>query len=255
MNATVSTNAPIPEPKCKPYDLFVGPSKESARVIEVNSVLTQCDNVPINRQQVGWTDKFKVVVNNGKTVVIMRLDTNDNKGWGQDLRIRCQICGDSLIVPQNPSIPQLQPTNCSYETITLQPTNLNEQTIEITKSFDRCEVITTKQMDNVQPTSPALIELKKSKLRVLKKGGWATEMKLRCRLCPSPIFKELEVSQFDLNDSTNNNITLKVLVPITIVCTVAVLFVFSLLKIKKRRFNSGLDVELNRNFITNSENI
>jgi len=50
------------------------------------------DPIPVNFQNPGWTDRFKVYVNKGSSFVVERVD--HHSGWGQDLVLRVTVKDD-----------------------------------------------------------------------------------------------------------------------------------------------------------------
>jgi len=82
-------------------DLVVGPSNSNHRHVACPGV-HKVDAEPVNKQEAGWDDRFRVDVTKGSHFVIVRTDAN--AGWGQNLILRLRVRGNGqpVITPEKP---------------------------------------------------------------------------------------------------------------------------------------------------------
>jgi hypothetical protein len=86
------------EPESKPFsngiDIVVGPSNgKNSKVVKLPHINMKVSDVPVNPQQSGWKDKFKVSVS-GTELTVTRIDSDG--GWGQNLIMRAEEGGIEL---------------------------------------------------------------------------------------------------------------------------------------------------------------
>ena len=70
----------------KEFNIIVGKSENNNKVITLPQQNMFVSNIPVNKQQRCWKDKFKISVNEDK-LTVTRVD-NNNRGWGQKLVLR-----------------------------------------------------------------------------------------------------------------------------------------------------------------------
>jgi len=85
--------------QCKKLRISIGSSKTNVKTISVPGIQS-CSNVPKNRQNRRWRDRFEVSVNEkNETLTVKRSDCG--KGWGQNLVLEASVLESKANISQN----------------------------------------------------------------------------------------------------------------------------------------------------------